>query len=740
MKKRMPKELVFVIGLLLSVLVVGCAMPVRRGPTASPWGNDTGPPYLSATYLNSREMGYYCADYSNDFDATLAAANADTSGGAVIVNKACTYDADSATSSDSDVAVIVTDQGSITETGEVAALTVGGDFICPVNHQAFISFETGDLSFSKGTKFCPEWVGAARDGSTDDATEIQFANDVVEGCVGTLVLSEGTYPFASDLTINTSKITWSGAGANTILAPSTTTANIIIDGADDCTLENFCISLPSQYATSAIELAGDASGVQHNKLLNLHIKNDNTETLEHLSETAFATHALWGTVGDFDDTGGNAVYAHSGGTGTLTQTSGNMNKAAVGGDTYTFWYTVSGAAGDPTAAITTAFASVSTSLTLTDGAQSTTFTAAAAPGSFIVSSTSDSGDDTFTLDDVSLSIGDNGESGILFDANTSYVSFNHISNCTFKRLRTALKFGPSGSWSNGNVIDSCVIDKCVYGIYMDDANGNTHGNMFSNVTIQNNPMTNTCIRVEDNYNIFDPVFMWDVPAKSTSMLISSGSTQTVYRGYITEDQITFDSTNVDIDTPTKVIWNEDIGISGSTPAVTFWETNGTDFESQGTIYGDLTDTGSGSEDCDFFFRQKIAGTQRTYIGANADGNITIGYGTQDVVATSSFIATATTETFTTEGNITDPLPSNLILLDGDDDSDDDAIDLQDGTTGEIVQLVASADIDADDTCTINMADTTCTNCPAIVFDKVGENATLLWTGSTWVVTELQDSL
>ena len=97
--------------------------------------------------------------------------------------------------------------------------------------------------------------------------------------------------------------------------------------------------------------------------------------------------------------------------------------------------------------------------------------------------------------------------------------------------------------------------------------------------------------------------------------------------------------------------------------------------------------------------------------------------------------------FTTEADITDPITSNVVLLDGDDDADNDTIDLQDGTyPGQILYLVAEADIDADDTCTINYGDTTCTNCPATVFNKVGENAHLVWTGTTWSVISLQDGL
>jgi len=107
--------------------------------------------------------------------------------------------------------------------------------------------------------------------------------------------------------------------------------------------------------------------------------------------------------------------------------------------------------------------------------------------------------------------------------------------------------------------------------------------------------------------------------------------------------------------------------------------------------------------------------------------------------TSIVYITPETESFTTEGDMT--LTNGIVLLSGDDDSDNDDIDLQDGTTGTILYLIAAANIDADDTVTIDTTtDSTCTNCPAIVFDTLGENAQLVWTGSTWVVISLQDSL
>ena len=102
---------------------------------------------------------------------------------------------------------------------------------------------------------------------------------------------------------------------------------------------------------------------------------------------------------------------------------------------------------------------------------------------------------------------------------------------------------------------------------------------------------------------------------------------------------------------------------------------------------------------------------------------------------------SSTFTFTTEGDITDPLPSTQLLLDGDNDTENDTIDLQDGeAAGQLLTLIAAVDIDANDTVTISFADTTATNAPAIVFDKVGENAELEWTDTTWIVKSLQTSL
>jgi hypothetical protein len=126
--------------------------------------------------------------------------------------------------------------------------------------------------------------------------------------------------------------------------------------------------------------------------------------VETLSEADFVTHANWTTVGDFDDTNENCAYAHSGGSGTCTQATGDFAAAAVGGAFYHFQFTVSGHAGNPACSITT-FPGVTYTIfptTPPDGTRAVYFRSDASPGNFVISCISDSGDDAIVFDDVSL--------------------------------------------------------------------------------------------------------------------------------------------------------------------------------------------------------------------------------------------------------------------------------------------------------------------------------------------------
>lgn len=140
---------------------------------------------------------------------------------------------------------------------------------------------------------------------------------------------------------------------------------------------------------------------------------------------------------------------------------------------------------------------------------------------------------------------------------------------------------------------------------------------------------------------------------------------------------------------------------------------------------------------------EIGDVATTVRHADADGDYEIGTAAMPVKIVGQLVLHSMTFAFTTEADMTDPLTASTILLDGDNDSDNDTIDLQDGeTVGQIAHLVAAVDIDADDTVTINFGDTTCLNCAATVFDKVGENAMFKWVGGTagWVQMSLEDSL
>lgn len=123
--------------------------------------------------------------------------------------------------------------------------------------------------------------------------------------------------------------------------------------------------------------------------------------VESLDETDFATHANWDVVGDFNDSGGNAAYTHSAGTGTLTQVAADQNTAAVGNVWYEFTYTTSGYTGDVAGTLTTGYALTAETLTLsTAGIHTLVFKSAVAPVDFVLSLTSSSGG--VTIDDVSL--------------------------------------------------------------------------------------------------------------------------------------------------------------------------------------------------------------------------------------------------------------------------------------------------------------------------------------------------
>ena len=141
----------------------------------------------------------------------------------------------------------------------------------------------------------------------------------------------------------------------------------------------------------------DDDGARASKHLFLAQKLD----AETLDQNDFGDHDKWDTTGDFDDTGGNATYTHSGGSGTLTQNSSDFVVAAASFNRYRFQYTVSAASGSPAATITTSFARTAQTLDLTAGTHVLYFSSKSSPSDFVISATS-SAAAGFTLDDVSL--------------------------------------------------------------------------------------------------------------------------------------------------------------------------------------------------------------------------------------------------------------------------------------------------------------------------------------------------
>ena len=73
------------------------------------------------------------------------------------------------------------------------------------------------------------------------------------------------------------------------------------------------------------------------------------------------------------------------------------------------------------------------------------------------------------------------------------------------------------------------------------------------------------------------------------------------------------------------------------PTVEFDDIDCTDPGPHGQIYGNATDTGSGSEDFDKYLQQMIAGSMTTWLFANADGNVEIGSATQPTEALGGLI-------------------------------------------------------------------------------------------------------
>lgn len=198
--------------------------------------------------------------------------------------------------------------------------------------------------------------------------------------------------FSSFPTIHTVQLTVTGA-------PTTCTVQLegcLLDPVDATCWE--ILSDPNVDCTS-IEMFHVVDRPVRNVRLNLTVLAGLGATVlaaaETLTDTGFPDTTNWDETGDFAVPAGTAVYTHSGGSGAMTQLSGNLNTAGVASAHYAATYDVVSHSGDVTCTITTAFAATAVDLDETVSTNTTFFTSAASPGNFPVSCISTSGGITF---------------------------------------------------------------------------------------------------------------------------------------------------------------------------------------------------------------------------------------------------------------------------------------------------------------------------------------------------------
>ena len=92
-----------------------------------------------------------------------------------------------------------------------------------------------------------------------------------------------------------------------------------------------------------------------------------------------------------------------------------------------------------------------------------------------------------------------------------------------------------------------------------------------------------------------------------------------------------------------------LSISNASPTINIKDSDAADGDDNITIVGAATTTTSSHEDVDLTINQQIDGTLRTVVTLDADGNITLGYGTQNVVATADVVVTGSDLSIGTAG-------------------------------------------------------------------------------------------
>jgi hypothetical protein len=118
--------------------------------------------------------------------------------------------------------------------------------------------------------------------------------------------------------------------------------------------------------------------------------------------------ANWDITGDFADGPSNSIYTHSGGSGTLTQTNANLSRTPENNKWYRLDYAMTAVTinGAITLELTTAFGASAVALVVANGTRKVYFQgdAAASTADFVLSATSTTSGDTFTIDTFTLRV------------------------------------------------------------------------------------------------------------------------------------------------------------------------------------------------------------------------------------------------------------------------------------------------------------------------------------------------
>ena len=127
---------------------------------------------------------------------------------------------------------------------------------------------------------------------------------------------------------------------------------------------------------------------------------------ESLTNGALTGGTSWTATNDCSLVSNAATCTFSAGTAsTIQQASGTLAIAGIANRMYKFVYTISAAAGNPTAALTGAFFNTTSAapinLLLTNGTHTQYFQAVMSPGNFVITTTLTTGQ-TFTIDTLSL--------------------------------------------------------------------------------------------------------------------------------------------------------------------------------------------------------------------------------------------------------------------------------------------------------------------------------------------------